>query len=83
MRCTIGITAKRLQLLDAPGLQSIGNGRTHTRMILMQVHTLQLQRLTIQQEASLGVEPNIADARSGFIDVHHPTVHLHRGLYLI
>ena len=49
----------------------------------MQVHTLQLQRLAIKQEATVGIKHDFADARSGFIDIHNPAVHLHHGLHLI
>ena len=47
VRGTIGITADGLQLFDAPCLQGIGDGSPHTGMILMHVHTLQLQRLSV------------------------------------
>ena len=47
VRGTIGITADGLQLFDAPCLQGIGDGSPYTGMILMHVHTLQLQRLSV------------------------------------
>ena len=83
MRGTIGIAADGLQLTDAPRLQGIGDSGSHAGMILMHVHALQFQRLTVKQEASFCVEGNLADADRGGIDIGHLVIHLDDVLYLI
>ena len=65
VRSTVGIAAKLLQLSDAPGLQGIGDGSPHAGMVLMEIDTLQFQRLAVEEEATLGIEGDGADARGG------------------
>ena len=70
-------------MLDAPGLQGIGDGCTHAGMILMEVDALQFQRLAVEEEASLGIEGNGADACGGQIDIDHLAVLTDGCLHLI
>ena len=83
MRGTIGVTAELLQLLDAPRHQRFGNGSPHAGMILMEVHTLQLQWLTIQQESSVSIEVDGSDSDCRRIDIRHLTADPHRRFHLI
>ena len=83
VRRAVGIAAKGLQLLYAPCHQRLGDGCTHTSMVLVHVHALQLQLLTVQQEALVGIEGDVADACCRFIDVGHPTTDLYRCFHLI
>ena len=52
-------------------------------MILMEVHTLQLQWLSIQQKTLVGIEVHGTDTDSRRIDIRHPSSDLHRRLHLI
>ena len=83
MRGAIGIAAELFELLDAPGLQGIGDGCSHTGVVLMHVDAFQLQGFAVQKKALFSVEGNVADTRRGRIDIHHLAVHLHRCLHLI
>ena len=83
MRCTVGIAAKGLQLLNSPCLQGIGNGSAHTRMVLMQVHALQLQGLAVQQETTVGSKLYITQTCCCFVHIRYFTIYLYRGLHLI
>ena len=79
----IGITAQLLQSLDTPGHQCLGDGCSYTGMILVQVETLELQWLTVEQEPLVGIEGNLTKTGRGLIDVGHHSTNLHDGLHLI
>ena len=83
VRGTVGVATELFQLLDAPGLQGIRDGSTHAGMVLMEVDALQLQRLAVEEEASLGIEGNGADACGGQIDIDHLAVLTDGCLHLI
>ena len=83
MRGAIGIASQLLQLPDAPRLKGIGDGGSHAGMVLMHVHALQFQWLTIEQETSVSIELDITDARGGFVDIAYFSVDLYRCFCLV
>ena len=83
VRRAVGIAAEFLQLPDTPFHERFRDGSTYTSMILMHIHALQFQRLTIQHEAFISIEGYVADTRCGLIDVRHLSSHFHCCLHLI
>ena len=52
-------------------------------MVLVHVHSLQFQRFSVEQEALVGIEVDVAYACGGLIDIGHLSVHLDGCLHLI
>ena len=83
VRSAIGVAAESLQLADAPCHQCLGQGSPHAGVVLVHVHSLQLQRLAVEQEAAVDIELHVAEAGGGLVDVGHLAVHGDGGLHLI
>ena len=79
----VGIAAELLELLEAVDLQRIGNAAAHTRMVLVHVGPLQLDVLPVEEEATVGVEGDVADAEGGLVAVHHLPALQHLGTHII
>ena len=70
MAGAVGIAAELLQFLQPVHLQSVGNADTYSGVVLVHVHTFQLQRPPVQEEALVGIEADVADTRSSGISIH-------------
>ena len=78
-----GIAAERLQLAQRPLLHGIGHGNTHAGVVLVHVHSQQLHRFAVEEEAPVGIEAQLAQTGGGevFVDltasfVDHLRAHL-------
>ena len=67
---TVGIAAELLQFLQSVHLQGIGNAGTYSGVVLVHVHTFQFQRLSVQEEALVGIEADVTNTRSSGISIH-------------
>ena len=67
---TVGIAAELLQFLQPVHLQGIGNAGTYSGVVLVHVHTFQFQRLSVQEEALVGIEADVTNTRSSGISIH-------------
>ncbi len=79
MRHAPGVAAQGLELLQAPGVQGVGDGGAHAGMILVVAGALELVRRAIEQEAALGVEGDAAHAERDLDRVACDTVHTQLG----
>ena len=80
---TAGIAAELLQFLQSVHLQGIGNAGTYSGVVLVHVHTFQFQRLSVQEEALVGIEADVANTNRGGHHVHLPTVLPDAGFHFI
>ena len=71
---TVGIAAELLQFLQSVRLQGIGNADSHSGIVLVHVHAFQFQRLSVQEEALVGIETDMANTDWSDYGIHLPAV---------
>ena len=67
---TVGVAAELLELHQSPFLKAIRDAGSYSCVVLVHVYTLQLDHLSIEEEASVVVEFNMSDAGYGLIRVY-------------
>ena len=64
VRATLGVRAHSLELRNAPRPEIIRRGHAHSGKIMMDAHATNLDALSIQKEALVGIEPERPDAEA-------------------
>ena len=71
MRGPIGVAPHSLEFAETVGQQVVRDGGTHSGMVLVHVHTLNLHRLTVEQQSAVGIKYHLANAHLHTLTVDH------------
>ena len=61
-----GIDAVALQLLDAIHIQRVGDGGTHTGMVLVDIHAVDAEHLAVDQDTPVGIDLDFRARTCGY-----------------
>ena len=63
----VGIASEFFQLHQPPFLELVSDGRSNSGMVLMHVHSFELDTFTVEEKSPVGVEFYLADTRDSGI----------------